>query len=273
MNYPVVIIVGKAGAGKDTLAALLCEAGGQVISHADPLKRFARSVLGFTEDQLWGPSEARNAPDPRSAAEIERAWDTHRDEAWAWLEDIGIPPGDDCELDVFMNTHVLGVEGISARTVLQKLGTEFGRAISPSLWTDYAQRVARDLLTSGGTYDRLRGIVPGTTRSKFVVIPDARFPNEVLATKVLGGLAIQVQSPETRALEGAAGQHVSETQQDLIPESWYDVVVVNNKSHGLEALKCAANRVVTQEILRRPVCYGTRSLGSPERAVVYGGLL
>ena len=51
-------ICGKAGSGKDTAAAYLIEKHGFVkLAFADPLKRFAKGVFGFTSEQLWGPSE------------------------------------------------------------------------------------------------------------------------------------------------------------------------------------------------------------------------
>ena len=57
---------GSAGAGKDEAATvLLTEYGFQKLSFADPLKRICNDVYEFTDRQLWGSSECRNAIDGR----------------------------------------------------------------------------------------------------------------------------------------------------------------------------------------------------------------
>ncbi len=64
----LIVLSGEAGAGKDSVAKLLTENyGWQLYSLAGPLKRFASDMFGFTDEQLYGPSSARNAPDPRWA--------------------------------------------------------------------------------------------------------------------------------------------------------------------------------------------------------------
>lgn len=61
----IIGLTGKAGCGKSTAADALAARGWVVLSLADPLKRICQDVFGWTHDRLWGPSEARNAPDPR----------------------------------------------------------------------------------------------------------------------------------------------------------------------------------------------------------------
>jgi hypothetical protein len=58
----IIALSGRAGSGKSTVARLL---GGKEISFAEPLKRFCQEVFAFTDEQVWGPSECRNAPDTR----------------------------------------------------------------------------------------------------------------------------------------------------------------------------------------------------------------
>lgn len=59
-------LTGRAGSGKDTIADILVSRHGfKKIALADPMKRFCREIFGFTDEQLWGPSEKRNEPDPR----------------------------------------------------------------------------------------------------------------------------------------------------------------------------------------------------------------
>ena len=47
------------GSGKDEAAAALASRGFVAVALADPIKRFLIEVYGFTEDQLWGPSDLR----------------------------------------------------------------------------------------------------------------------------------------------------------------------------------------------------------------------
>jgi hypothetical protein len=67
----IIGISGKAGVGKDTATDLLVERFGFVkVALADPLKRICKEVFAFTDEQLWGSSEKRNAPDERYLNEL-----------------------------------------------------------------------------------------------------------------------------------------------------------------------------------------------------------
>lgn len=62
----IVGIAGLAGSGKSTVADVLHhERGFHVVSLSDPLKAACAEWFGWTHDRLYGPSECRNAPDPR----------------------------------------------------------------------------------------------------------------------------------------------------------------------------------------------------------------
>lgn len=58
----LIALAGRAGSGKNTVAKLL---GAHEISFAEPLKKFCQEIFAFTDEQVWGPSECRNAPDER----------------------------------------------------------------------------------------------------------------------------------------------------------------------------------------------------------------
>lgn len=58
--------MGSAGSGKDTLGNILVDKYKFVpIAFADPLKRICTDVYAFTDAQMWGASENRNAIDIR----------------------------------------------------------------------------------------------------------------------------------------------------------------------------------------------------------------
>jgi hypothetical protein len=193
----LLAISGKAGAGKDTLAALLCRQYKFVtVSLADPLKRFCRDVFSFSNEQLWGPSFARNAADPRYPR-----------------------PGDADQ------------PYLTPRYALQRLGTEWGRDCYQAIWAEYAVHTAKKLLqeTPLSHYAPHTGIYaprsPVTVEG--VVIPDARFQNELEAVRAAGGKVARIKRSQA-GLRGTAAAHASETEQDSLEDGWFDFVLEND---------------------------------------------
>lgn len=187
----IIGISGKAGSGKDTAADVLVRDHGFVrIGLADPMKRFAEHLWHFTEAQLWGPSQQRNAPDPR----YRRA----------------------------------NGEGLSPRHALQTLGSEWGRDCDPDVWIRYALMCAERLMSSRLLhYSGEQGLVYGSERPipRGVVIPDVRFANEMKAIRGAGGQVWRVT--RGTSLDGAESRHVSETEQDMIADDAFGRVIRN----------------------------------------------
>lgn len=200
----IIGISGLAGSGKDTLADFLVrEHGYAKLSFADPMKRFCREVFDFSEEQLWGPSEKRNAPDPRYPRE----------------QKVVPPDG---------GTPFTTATFLSPRYALQTLGTEWGRDCFPTVWVDYAVRTAKKLEEwKGVDYTAQRGIFR-SARPEIagVAIPDCRFRNEVEAVKRAGGKVVRVVRPGA-GLSGAAAQHQSEKEMAELPDDLFDVVIEN----------------------------------------------
>lgn len=230
MNKLLVGLSGFAGSGKDAAGTFLVEDFGFCkVALADPLKRLARDVYDFTDEQLWGPSAFRNAPDkryPRPCKACKGAGD--------------VQLTSDSPLDPCMECHGEKITYLTPREALQKLGTEWGRECYPNTWVDLCIRTAKKVLASHNTrYDQKRGIwheddgrdwqraddiEAGEIRG--VAVTDVRFRNEIKAIKEAGGKVIRIARPGA-GLDGSGALHVSETEQASIPDSAFDAVIQN----------------------------------------------
>jgi len=123
---------------------------------------------------------------------------------------------------------------------------------------DLALRTASALLHKSGvlrsvhySYDVQQGLictnVPMGPKPKGVVISDVRFLNEVKAIKAAGGYVIKLLRGE--GLEGAAGQHKSETELQGIPLELFDRVI-DNREWGLDQLESYLHNLVQVELSR-----------------------
>ncbi len=232
---PIILVSGKAGSGKDTVGAYIKEnynAG--TIALADPMKRLAADLFGFSELTLWGPSSCRNeeqhlpqlafiqADDVRRiAAEFVAALDLPNQvlaakklDAWFWGQ--------------AMEHHEKGK--ISARTVLQTLGTEWGRAQSRNMWVKFALKQAQSYLDGEMSYDRTTGLTAEPGKSvDYVVITDGRFRNEVLGVSAVNGVSFRVHRPDQVTQTVGIKGHASEKELDGIPSHFYTETLMNDK--------------------------------------------
>ena len=175
----LVALCGKAGVGKTTVGTLLeREHQFTAIALADPMKRFLQDVFKLTYMTLWGPSECRN-------------------------EDLGI--------------GTYNGEPITARVLLQTLGTEWGQAMCKDVWVNYALGEVEKLKgrytvygpTSGTKYSH-KWDVPRSG----VVITEVRFQHEVDALILKGADFIHIHRA-VDPLPGKAATHASEAGVDL----------------------------------------------------------
>lgn len=204
MKVPIVMLVGQAGSGKDTIADLLVKhMGGKRIALADPIKEFAKVVFRFTDRQLYGPSGARSESvaivNPLDVLDrIPRPWCMKhfgsQDKVYLW-----------------MGNFVHGKTSVTAREVLQAVGTELGRAESKNIWVTETLTRANKLLDGN---------------ANVVVISDGRFRNEALEVKRAGGTLIRILTPDG---EHTNDKHSSEMEQTTIPSFWFDKTYVNYK--------------------------------------------
>lgn len=280
MHYPLYIITGGAGSGKDTVAEMMVAGRrGVMIAQADPMKRFAMAGFGFSFDQLWGPSSSRNAPDERYAEWLggSAAFEQARLKIFGTSDRSGQQFIPECLADKWLREIHAGFYAYDAlmkwfnkleeaytqaghgsdrpvltpRACLQLLGTEFGRSQDQNLWSNYAIEKAEQLLLGDVGYSRELGLVSakGMPGYNFVVITDGRFRNEVLNVKRLNGAAIQILNPaasnDSKAVEAAGVKgHISESELKGIPQSWFDTFIYNDKSLGLDMLRHRVNEVM-----------------------------
>ena len=254
----IVGLCGVAGSGKDTVADFLVKSHSFTkVAFADPLKRICKDVFAFTDEQLWGPSEKRNAPDERYP----------REHAWKPITQEVLAGGYVGHTDVI--GHVCAHCGVkesdevpqcylTPRYALQQLGSEWGRDCYQNVWVDYALRTAQQLLgpeghkfvytAKNGLFDqstaRFRVTVIGQEpwKAKGVVISDVRFRNEIEAIQKAGGKVVRIVRKDA-GLKGAASTHASETEQQSIPDSAFDFNLING-GKSLDLLEASVSGLV-----------------------------
>lgn len=185
----IIGIAGRAGSGKSTVADILVKEHGFVcVSLSDPMKRFLRELFQFSDEQLWGPSEKRNALDYRYPMKRETF---AGEEVLVWNRPNHLTP----------------------RYALQKLGTEYGRAMFEDVWINYALRMADRIFTEEKDwgypgYTPEHGFNQGAQNpARGIVIPDVRFANELTRIRDVGG---RIWYRPDGGLLGAAANHLSE---------------------------------------------------------------
>jgi len=252
MTLNIVGVNGNIGSGKDTVADQFVAQGYTKVSLADPMKRFAYMIFEFTEEQLWGPSDNRNAWDGRYY-EGSKEWELARKELvhWApdWVEDLLLDPEEPALAQGFAALNAVSSllkwfdnlrenhPKLSPRVCLQLLGTEWGReTLHENVWVDYMERVAVELLGDGGySYDKCIGVCVHkhdhiSLKINGIVVPDVRFENELLFFRDHDHPVIKVIRPETdsKAVQTGVAQHKSETEQAGFASDLFTVIITND---------------------------------------------
>lgn len=221
----IIGISGPAGSGKSTVAGMLeANHGFASVALADPMKRFCAEVFRFTYEQLWGPSEARNAEDTRFL---------HRR-----IGSLGTTIVDfDADGKAVLEPSPVRDQYLSPRKALQLLGTEWGRRCYESVWIDYGLRVAKQLLEKdiefggGCTYHPATGIerLMGGFSVNGVVFSDLRFIDELEAIRRAGGKLVRMK--RGTSLESDYASH--ESEQLDIEDSYSDYVIDNRDTESV----------------------------------------
>lgn len=197
MAAKLIVLSGEAGAGKDSVADFLAEKHGWVkFSLSAPMKRFCGDMFGFTDEQLYGPSSARNAPDPRWARPCPKC-----DATGTATYSFSAGGGDSVTKTVCPDcAGARKINDNSPRRILMLMGEEFLRQmIHVDALTMWAEPEIGALMKSG----------------KNVVVNDARNDNDRNNLHHwLGAKRVDVRSVRTLSKEKTGWRtHISENRQ------------------------------------------------------------
>jgi hypothetical protein len=237
---PVIIeLGGNAGVGKDTAADYLSSRYGFVkVAWADELKRFAKLVFDFSDDQLWGPSQNRNKLDARFLNYISWADVFYRLGLYGatFTRKLFATAPEQKRAEVALVAWASDLQKlsklISPRIVLQTLGTEWGRALDEDLWVRDTLSTINEFLSNRMTYYSPSG---GLVKRKLpadcrcvepagVVIPDGRLLNEYSTPGVDVTIRLKRETSVDPTTLGV-GEHLSETAQHDVPDSVFTYVL------------------------------------------------
>lgn len=189
----IISLTGNMGVGKDTMADYMVEKYGYVkVSMADPFKRIAKEVYEFSDEQLWGPSSARNQEDKR----YPRADGTY----------------------------------LTARIVTQLLGSDLSRVAYPETWIVYMKRVIKKI-QAGYFYSETKGPyeIKGKKSSYTgIIVSSCRFKNEIEAIHEMGGVSVRLVRPALSVegfLSTGLKNHITETEQLSLPDDFFTYVL------------------------------------------------
>lgn len=212
----VIGFCGFKGSGKDTSADHLVDHWSYAkISFAYPLKKAAKTIWGFSDEALWGPSSTREEPDHRYpfngqdpvdgspltlvARDVHHYWQRESDGEW-------FP------------------QFVTPRVALQVLGTEYGRRMYENVWVDACLNHIREM------------------GQPLHTIPDVRFTNELNGIREAGGVVIRLLRGQRQS------SHPSELELEQIPLEAFDFVIDNQGSK--EELYAAIDEIVPQVLER-----------------------
>ncbi len=253
MGVRVIGVCGRKGSGKDEVGKVLVDEYGFVrVALADPIKQLAHLIFGFDANTLFGPSAERERPvrDALAPAWWSRAQaNLLTDPVDRVLRRLFASPSRALASLQHLCAQVLEPYGpqITARVVLQQMGTEWGRALYEDVWVDEVLRVVA-ALDEGHDYNPMHGVqlrelssvkrlepaIPG------VVITDVRFQNEVRTVQhYKSGGRVWTINAERRLPPQVLDEHASEPAY-AATATWANTIIDNNGP--VEALRPEVER-------------------------------
>ncbi len=239
---PLFGIAGNMGAGKSTVAKLMMKNFKFIeVVQAGPMKVLAGDIFGFDADALYGPTEERNKL--RTGGIWEAKGFFEQLDLVQELVDASIITAADAASPRVIAICKEAVQlikkfydengGLTARYVLQIIGTEVGRTVRITLWTERAVNYSLEQLAVN---------CPDIVPLDGAVISDVRFRSELLTIKRNGGTVIKVVDPD--APPPPANEHISESELRGIPDYWFDAIWENRKS-GESVLEQEVIKIMT----------------------------
>lgn len=213
----IVGLLGKAGSGKDLIASLIA-----------PVHLALMDGNWQNVDELVDPDGAQ--------ARVQRAIHGHAVQL-SFADPVKVIARD---LYAFNHAQLWGPSeqrnaiddryGRSPRAALQRLATA-AREYNPDTWLDLGLRRA-DALQSAPRMRKPQGAAHFSSswlveRTDLVLFSDVRFHNEVAKIRAAGGEVWKIVRPGA-GLQGEAGQHVSETEQDSISDDLFAHAIIND---------------------------------------------
>lgn len=239
--------------GKDTVAQILEDDYGYVVvGLADALKRDTAWLFDIDDRAFWGTFEEKAAPlDTPLDAEVIHVMATSHTHIWKWARfaldrfDAQLPSA---RLSAQLLAALLPVAPITTpRVLLQRMGTEFGRALWEDVWVEEVARTQAKI-AEGCVYFRRDGVLSHlrTRRSPApIVVPDVRFLSEArYAVEKLSAPVFWIDA-EKRVPRDPRFAHASEPViGDLGP---YVTDVINNNGTQ-EELRAEVRRVMALHV-------------------------
>ena len=232
----IVVMTGRAGAGKTSIAMYLHEElGYRRVRFAEKLKAMARA-LGLNEDEIEG--HLKEVPCSKLTFENMYNLFDNSDPFAAMGVDMGLDPDARIELlgnhtvsyAVFSFLHIVmlciskaGPKGATPRSLMQMIGTDWGRRmIREDLWIDLWRRE-----------------VAAVPEDVVVVIDDCRFPNEHAECLAQGNtIVFRVERAAPSALAGEV-EKTHESEAYRLPADYQ----IDNNSMVLDAAEAVRHLV------------------------------
>lgn len=214
-RLPVIALLGKAQAGKDTVGQMLLDARAPGVqagatAFAWKLKQIVGEmyVYGLDQHDLYDDA-GKEKP---TAFDCLRCPSCGKFEASEFTNDHQKLAS--CKLCGTVGDVNVFKSKWTPRTILQHIGTEGFRRIDPGVWVNYALRICEAQVAEG---------------AKFMVITDCRFRSEAEGVWARGGEVWRIKRPAQGGNRGIAN-HASEVEQDGIKDSECQAVIDNDST-------------------------------------------
>lgn len=233
-NFTVLGLFGPARSGKDLVADWLHEEKGfQKVAFADPMKRFVHDLFLYPNEILWGPSELRDIVRDVGDEFWMSALSRFSSVAGQFIAEVVEEPFKVTAflklMDWFTWLRKTYPTEISARVILQTMGTEWGRAVDPRMWLKYGWNKVIPQLADGNIYTQTGGIRQASIPFSHAgaVITDHRFHNEIEESQKRGGYVLRLRRLAIEARTDNVGiqGHQSEAEGKKIPDYAFDRVL------------------------------------------------